>query len=126
MAEIKTILVVDDDPGIARLVAATLEDEGYSVEVLTDGRNLMERAQEVDPDLIVLDAVMPFVGLDEHLRQLRNTAATQHIPVLLVTADLRAIADLDRWQDFGVRDCVRKPFDLDDLTRKVERVLDAG
>jgi two-component system cell cycle response regulator len=123
MADIKTILVVDDDPGIARLVGATLEDEGYAAEVLTDGRHVVERAQALQPDLILLDVVMPFVGLDEHLRQLRGTPATRHIPVVLVTADSRAIADLDRWQSFGVVDCVRKPFDLVDLTTRVKQVL---
>jgi CheY-like chemotaxis protein len=123
MADTKTILIVDDDPGIARLVAETLQDEGYSAEVLTDGRALLERARELQPDLILLDAVMPFVGVEEQLPRLHCTPATRHIPVLLVTADTRTIADLDQWQDYGVVGCIPKPFDLGDLIEKVNAAL---
>ncbi|MBV8086396.1 MAG: response regulator [Chloroflexi bacterium] len=123
MATTKTILVVDDDPEIAHLVAAALEDEGYVTHSLTDGRELIERAQEFQPDLILLDVVMPFVGLDEHLQRLHSNDSTRHIPVLLVTADVRTRTELDRWQGFGVRDCVMKPFDLDVLSDKVKHVL---
>ena len=123
MTDLTRILVVDDDPGIARLIAASLEDEGYTVDVLTDGRKLVERAQELAPDVILLDAVMPFVGLEEHLRQLHEEPATRHIPVLLVTADSRTRADIERWREFGVVDSVPKPFDLDLLSGKVESVL---
>jgi DNA-binding response OmpR family regulator len=124
MVHPKTILVVDDDPSIAQLVAAALEDEGYVAHSLTEGRDLLQRAQELQPDLILLDVVMPFAGLEEHLRQLHSAAATQTIPVLLVTADTRTTDDIDRWQGYGVVGCVMKPFDLDVLSHKVRQVLD--
>jgi DNA-binding response OmpR family regulator len=123
MVDTKTILVVDDDPQIAHLVAATLEDEGYVTHSLTEGRALIERARELQPDLILLDVVMPFVGLEEHLRELHSTVATRSIPVLLVTADMRTRNEIDRWRDYGVVDCVLKPFDLDVLSTKVHQVL---
>ena len=118
-----TILVVDDDPTVARLVASALEDEGFSTSVLTDGRELLERAHEVRPELILLDVVMPFVGLEDHLRQLNADPATRNIPILLVTADNRAGSDIDRWREFGVVDSVLKPFDLDALSHKVNDAL---
>ena len=123
MAELKRILVVDDEPDIARLVAEALRDEGFQPHVLTDGRLVASTAERLHPDLILLDVVMPFIGLDDQLRQLRASPATRNVPIMLVTADARMAGEASTLRQYSVSDCVLKPFDLDDLLARVKDVL---
>ena len=125
MAMEHIILVVDDQTEIAWLVAETLREDGYAVETLTDARALLARAEELRPELILLDVVMPFISLDEQLAQLHASAIVGAVPIVLVTAS-RLGPDLDRWRAFGVVDALAKPFDLDQLVNTVRRALNAS
>ena len=117
------VLVVDDEPHIARLVAEALKDEGIRAEVVTDGRSVVAAAERLRPNLVLLDVVMPFISLDEQLTQLRGSALTRTVPIMLVTADARMVRQTSTWQQYGVADCVLKPFDLDDLLARVKQGL---
>jgi PleD family two-component response regulator len=116
------ILVADDDPDIARLVALDLEVEGYEIEVVHDGLSALRRAFEWSPDLVVLDVMMP--GLDgvEVLRRLRASASTAALPVLLLTA-MAESSDKVAGLGAGADDYVVKPFDPAELLARVQTVL---
>ncbi len=113
------ILLVEDDPDIARIVETYLRRGGFEVEVVHDGSSGLERALTAPPALIVLDLMLP--GLDgfELLKRLRPTLST---PVIMLTA--RGEAE-DRLEGFehGADDYVPKPFHPPELVARVKAVL---
>jgi PAS domain S-box-containing protein len=119
MARTRTILVVDDDPDIAGLIKIQLEDSGYRVFVLGRGRSVVSRAEAKQPDLIILDLILPDMeGLDV-LRALRGNATTADIPVVVLT--IRE-DDGTAWS-LGAVDYLTKPVESRDLLQSVEKAL---
>lgn len=116
------ILCVDDDPLLRRILQLNLLAEGHDVEVLPDGESAYERARDTEPDLILLDVMMP--GRDGYtvLGQLKADETTRDIPVVLLTA--RA-SDEEVWEGWraGADYYLTKPFDLDQLVYFVRQVL---
>ena len=116
------VLVVEDEPTVARLISDVLEDEGLHVEALLDGREALERAAEKDYDLVICDMKMP--GLDgEHFYK---TLAASGNPLsrrfLFVTGDVVAAHTHDFLERHQLPH-VAKPFRVEELTEKVRRVL---
>jgi two-component system, OmpR family, response regulator len=114
------LLVVDDEPNIVELLSASLRYAGYEVTTATHGSEALKKARDVDPDLLVLDVMMP--GLDgfEVVRRLR--AESRHVPVLFLTAR-DAVEDKVRGLASGGDDYVTKPFSLDELVARVRALL---
>jgi two-component system cell cycle response regulator len=104
------ILVVDDVPANAQLLEAKLNAEFYQVVTAQDGFEAIQRAHDWQPDVILLDVMMP--GLDgfETCRRLKEDAATRHIPIVMVTA-LGEAAERVRGLDAGADDFLTKPVD---------------
>jgi CheY-like chemotaxis protein len=108
------VLVVDDEPEVAAVLRDALIDEGYGVEVATDGAQALQRVTTYRPDVVLLDLAMPGLPGDVVLGRLRELDPT--LPVIVVTGntdDERARATLAG----GAFDYVAKPFDLGILTR---------
>lgn len=119
----KKILVVDDDVATLSLVRRYLTGRGYSVVVTDNGSEGLMLVRESRPDLILVDAVMP--GLDGHAvcRVLKKEAATQSIPVVIMSG--ARVSDTDVLAGFsgGADDYVMKPFSLPVLAARLEAVL---
>ena len=113
------ILVIEDDPGIARIIALYLEQDGCAVTLASDGAEGLRRAQESPPDLIVLDLMLPRLDGMSICRALR---AASDVPIIMVTA--RA-AETDRLAglDAGADDYLVKPFSPRELAARVRAVL---
>jgi DNA-binding response OmpR family regulator len=113
------ILLAEDDPTIAEVVARYLEHDGHEVERVDDGPTALNRALSATPDLVVLDIMLP--GLDglEVLRQLRARTQT---PVVLLTA-LGSESDRVAGLEHGADDYVPKPFSPRELVLRVRAVL---
>ena len=117
------ILVADDDPIIIQLLRVNLEMEGYDVVTAGDGQDAVEKATKEDPDLIILDVMMPRMdGWAARLEILKdpNLADT---PVIFLSARAQQ-ADLKKGLDAGAVEYVTKPFDPIDLLAIVEQVLE--
>ena len=116
------ILVVEDEPDIAALLAYHLTREGYRVETATTGQEGIAAVHRETPDLMVLDLMLPGVSGLDVLRSIRSEAATQDLPVLVLTA--RREAD-DRILGFqlGADDYLTKPFSPKELVLRVEAIL---
>jgi len=114
-----TILVVDDDPEIRDVVRWLLEDEGWTVETASDGRDALERATQARPALIVLDMGLPILSGEEVAMRLQ-TYYHQPPPIVVVSADGRAGEKAAR---IGAAAYLHKPFDVDELARLVRRTL---
>ncbi len=113
------VLVAEDDPKQANLLRVYLEREGHSVAVVGDGRAAMERCRAYQPDLVVLDVMMPVVdGLDV-CRILRVESA---VPILLVTARSTE-NDILLGLDLGADDYVTKPYSPRELAARVRALL---
>ncbi|MEX1141123.1 MAG: response regulator transcription factor [Thermoleophilaceae bacterium] len=117
----RTVLVVDDEPTIAEVVSRYLERAGYDAPTAGDGLEALRLAGEREPDLVVLDLMLPEIGGLEVLRRLRERAGAR-TPVILLTAKGEQndrIAGLRS----GADDYVVKPFSPNELVARVDAVL---
>ncbi len=116
------VLIVDDDADIRRFLGLTLRHDGFEVHEAVDAQDALEQARGVDPDVILLDVMMPGIDGYEVCRRLRTDSRTQETPVILLTAKGRA-EDKIRGLDVGADDYVVKPFDPEELVARVNSVL---
>lgn len=115
-----TILVVEDERKIARLLQIELESEGYQVQVAFDGLTGWNSYREQGVDLILLDVMMPVMSGIELLRRIRSE--DEHTPVILLTAK-GAVEDKVSGLDLGATDYVTKPFEIEELLARVRAAL---
>ncbi|MGD0248778.1 MAG: response regulator transcription factor [Candidatus Limnocylindrales bacterium] len=113
------VLVADDEQRITKLVSMALTDEGFRVVTAAGGEEALAKAEEVRPDIVLLDIVMPDLDGIEVMRQIRERRS---VPVILLTAKGSA-ADKAKGLDLGADDYVAKPFHLDELAARVRAVL---
>jgi CheY-like chemotaxis protein len=114
---VSKILVADDEPLLLRIIVEALTDEGYEVVAARDGREAVELAAREEPDLLLLDVMMPRLDGREAARQLRQRADLPAIPMVLMSAGVSA-GRTDRGVTF-----LPKPFDLDRLLALIARLL---
>ena len=119
--EKKKILLVDDEQGFVDTVKQYLESRKYNVIVANNGKEALEKVEE-NPDLILLDIIMPGIDGFEVLRRLRNNLRTRYIPVIMLTARGESKAIL-KAQDLGTTDYIIKPFSLKELLYLVKRYI---
>lgn len=120
----KKILAVDDEKHIVRLVQVNLERAGYTVVTANDGKEALEKVAEENPDLVVLDVMMPYMDGFEVLQNLRRSPATRDIPVIMLTAKAQDADVFKGWQS-GVDCYLTKPFNPMELLSFVKRIFDS-
>ena len=116
------ILVMEDEDALATLLQYNLEKEGYDVVVAADGEEGLVQVDERQPDLILLDWMLPKVSGIEVCRRLRGRAETRNLPIIMLTARGEE-SDRVRGLDTGADDYVVKPFSMIELTARVRAVL---
>jgi two-component system phosphate regulon response regulator PhoB len=119
---IPSILVVEDEDALSTLLSYNLEKEGYKVCVAADGEDGLMQVDEAQPDLIVLDWMLPKVSGIEVCRRLRSRPETRNIPIIMLTARGEE-SDRIRGLDTGADDYVTKPFSMTELTARIRAVL---
>jgi DNA-binding response OmpR family regulator len=115
----QTVLVVDDETKLRKMLRVYLEQEGYRVVEAENGRDALFTARHEKPDLVILDLMMPEMGGYEFMRAFSKDAAT---PVIMLTAK---VEDQDKivGLELGADDYVTKPFNVRELTARVRAVL---
>jgi DNA-binding response OmpR family regulator len=117
------ILLVDDERDLVDVCEIVLEEEGYEVDHLIDGRSALELARRTHPALVILDWIMTDGNGEDVLRQLRSDPATARIPVLMMSAihDGGTMARM-----YGADGFLKKPFTAEALLSAVQGMLPLG
>ena len=122
VADVKRILAVDDEPHILKLVSFSLKAGGFEVIEASDGLSAIEIAEAEQPDLILMDVMMPVLDGFESCRRLKDNPATKEIPVVMLTAKTQ-LSEQKAGLDCGAQDYICKPFTPKDLVAQVQAFL---
>lgn len=123
MAEPAKILVADDEPHIRRILQFRLEEAGYRVVQACDGRTALDLLAQEQPDLVLLDLMMPHLDGFEVLQRIRQDRETRRLPVIMLTAHDRSSTRIQGLRG-GANDYVSKPFDHEELLARVANMLE--
>jgi CheY-like chemotaxis protein len=120
----KRILIVDDDENIREIAAVSLElTQHWKISMACSGAEALRIAPEFQPDVILLDVMMPEMDGPATFRSLQENPATKNIPVIFLTAKVQT-GDRRRFSDLGVRFMIEKPFDPLTLASQVADVME--
>ena len=116
------ILVVEDSPTYLRQISDLLQEAGYQATAAIDGEQALEKAVREDPDLIILDVILPKKNGFQVCRQLKTTPSTRDIKIIMLTSKTQ---DSDRFWGLkqGADQYLTKPFEEEDLLANVTRLL---
>lgn len=115
----KTLLIVEDDTELNKMIAAALQRRGFDVLSATHGRQALQIAYEAHPDLVILDVMMPEIDGFQVCQRLREMS---DVPIVFLTAKAEE-EDLVRGFSLGADDYVKKPFSLTELEMRIRAVL---
>jgi DNA-binding response OmpR family regulator len=118
----KKIMVVDDEPYIARVIKFKLEQEGYNVISANDGQTGLQKIREEKPDLVLLDVMMPGLSGYDVCQQLKQDPALAGIPVVILTAKGQE-RDREQGLNMGASDYITKPFSPNRLLDLVKNMI---
>ena len=118
----KKILVVDDEVDLVKTIQFSLEVEGYTVLVSNDGEDALSQARKENPDLILLDIMLPKLDGYKVCRLLKFDERYKHIPILMMTAKTQE-KDKVLGRETGADEYITKPFDMDELMEKIKAYL---
>ena len=124
-AELNKILYVEDEPDIQTVAKLALETVGgFTVEICGSGDMALERAPDFDPDLILLDVMMPGMDGPETLSALRRIVGLSDTPVIFMTAKVME-SEVERYENLGAVGVIPKPFDPMTLADRVRDIWNA-
>ncbi|HLP16108.1 MAG TPA: response regulator [Bacteroidota bacterium] len=118
----KTILLVDDDSNIRRLLSFLLERTGSKVFTAVDGEEGLQRARELKPQLVITDAMMPKMDGFQLCTALRNDPELAHVKIIMLTASDQTSLD-ESASAHGANLCLIKPFNPIEITRIVKEMM---
>lgn len=117
----KKILIVDDEPVVVKLLKKRFEFHGFKVETATEGVSALEKVKAWQPDLVLLDIVMPGMDGYEICRRLKATKAAAHIPVVFFTAS-QGIQSEEIVREVGAAKMIQKPF-VDQVFKAISEIF---
>ncbi|MFO8027991.1 MAG: response regulator transcription factor [Opitutales bacterium] len=121
----KKILVLDDEPDVTELLEYKLEQENYRVDVLNDPLEFISKVRAFEPDLMILDIMMPELNGLQLCRIARSDPAMKEIPIIFLTAKGEA-EDRVKGLETGADDYISKPFNTKELLLRVSNILGRG
>lgn len=118
-----TVLVVDDNESNRELILAYLEPLAVRTQIAADGLEALAKVGAGQPDLILLDIMMPKMSGFEVCRRLKSDPVTRDIPIIMITA-LNEISDIERAAECGTNEYISKPINKTELQLRVKNMLD--
>lgn len=119
----KRVLIVDDEPDVVESVKFSLELENIECLEAYDGEEALSKAKKENPDLIILDIMLPKINGYKVSRLLKFDEAYKNIPIIMLTARAQE-KDKQLGEDTGADEYVTKPFEMDELIKLVKKYLD--
>ncbi len=116
------VLIVEDEAALAMMLRYNLEKQGFRVEEASDGQEALLRIGEHEPDIVLLDWMLPTLSGIEVCRQIRRSSATRDLPVIMVTAR-NDEQDAVRGLNTGADDYITKPFNMEALLARMRALL---
>ncbi|MCU0240503.1 MAG: response regulator [Pyrinomonadaceae bacterium] len=116
-----SIFIVEDDQIVAKLLKHTLTRRGYLVEVAHSGREAIEKLDELPPNLILLDIILPHFDGFEILKKIRAKNEWSEVPTIMLTSKTQEL-NVVRAFDCGANDYVTKPFQMEELVARIRRL----
>lgn len=116
------VLVVDDEPAFTESLKLSLEHEGYAVQILHEGNEAIEKIAKINPDIILLDVMMPKLDGFHVCRMMKYNKKMSYIPIVMVTARSRQ-ADRDLGLSVGADGYFVKPFEPEELFSQMEQLI---
>jgi two-component system phosphate regulon response regulator PhoB len=117
-----TVLVVEDEAALATMLRYNLEKQGFKVDEAVDGQEALTRISEAQPDIVLLDWMLPVMSGIEVCRQIRRRPQTRDLPVIMVTARTED-QDAVRGLNTGADDYITKPFNMEALLARMRALL---
>lgn len=118
----KKVLIVDDEPGVVKMVRYLLEKNAFTAISANDGEAGVNLAIQEKPDLILMDIMMPVIDGNEATRRLKENESTRQIPVVMLSA-LGQEGDVAKSLELGALDYIVKPFHPQELMDRVKKIL---
>lgn len=119
----QTILFIEDEPNLQKLVGRFLENEGYQVISALNGEIGFKLIKKMKPDLILLDLILPKKDGFEILEELKKDKTTEHIPVIVLT-NLEGSKDVERALSLGAKTyLIKANYELDEVVKKIKETL---
>ena len=118
-----TILVVDDEPSVTKLLSMLLTSEGYEVITARTGEECLKKLEAIKPDLIVMDMMLPGMDGKDALEKIRENPDTADIKVIFLTVTYMSDAGITEMKNLRVLDYIIKPFKKEDLVKRIKKVL---
>jgi len=118
----KKVLIADDYPKVVELLRVTLEGEDREIIYASNGKETLKKTRAENPDLVLLDVVMPNMDGFEVCRQLRKDPQTKEIPIIMLTAKGQKV-DKEKGREVGANEYITKPFSPSALLIKIEEIL---
>ena len=119
------VLIVDDEPNIRDLLATSLRFAGYEIQTAANGAQAVSAVTESEPDIILLDVMLPDVSGFDILQRVRGHAALKHIPIIMLTGKATR-EDVMFALSAGANGYITKPFEFESLTTSIRAVLGLG
>ncbi|WP_084238623.1 response regulator transcription factor [Pedobacter africanus] len=117
----KKILVIEDNHAILDVITLILQSESYKVTGLNKSADMMTHIDQMKPDLVILDIMLPDGDGRDLLKEIRTNSSTAHIPVLLISA--KYTAENIQHGEYKPNGFLPKPFDIDELLDRIEGIL---
>ncbi len=118
----KKILIVEDEESLLKLESILLTSKGYDVQGVADGKAALEAVAMMKPDLVLLDIMLPEIDGFEVCRRIKEDDATQHIPVIMLTAK-KSREDMARGEQVGADWYITKPFKSAMVIETIQRFI---
>jgi two-component system alkaline phosphatase synthesis response regulator PhoP len=118
----RRVLIVDDEPSIAKILRKQMEVAGFEVQVAVDGQEGLNKVKEWKPELVILDVMLPKMNGHEVCAAVKGDDAVKQIPIIMLTAKAQR-QDQDEALKHGAEGYLTKPFQLEELLAKVNALL---
>jgi len=122
----KKILFIEDESALQKTVGEVLKQEGYEIISALDGEIGLKLSQKKNPDLIILDLILPKMHGFDVLKKLKENTETKNIPVIILT-NLEGVEDIDKAIKLGATTyLVKAQYDLKEVVEKIKKILDGS